>query len=68
MILLDHGGGVYTRYGHLAETWVREGAVVEQGQVLGIVGSTGISTGPHLHFEVLIDPAIELWGAERWSP
>jgi murein DD-endopeptidase MepM/ murein hydrolase activator NlpD len=57
MILIDHGGGLYTRYGHLAETWVREGDVVQRGQIIGIVGSTGISTGPHLHFEILVDPA-----------
>jgi murein DD-endopeptidase MepM/ murein hydrolase activator NlpD len=62
MLLIDHGGGLYTRYGHLAETWVREGDSVRGGQAIGIVGSTGISTGPHLHFEVLMDPEVVLKG------
>ena len=49
---IDHGNGFVTRYGHLSEFRVRTGDRVEQGQLLGIMGSTGRSTGPHLHFEI----------------
>jgi murein DD-endopeptidase MepM/ murein hydrolase activator NlpD len=55
MILLDHGSGVTTLYAHLSRILVRRGQVVERGQRIGRVGSTGYSTGPHLHFEVRID-------------
>ncbi len=51
-VVLDHGGGVTTLYGHLLEAGVRTGQLVLQGQQIGQVGSTGNSTGPHLHFEV----------------
>lgn len=53
-ILLDHGGGIYTGYWHLSEISVLEGQVVEQGDVLGLVGTTGLSTGAHLHWELRI--------------
>lgn len=53
-ILLDHGYGVDTRYGHLRRTFVVEGQWVKQGQVIGLVGMTGRTTGPHLHYEVLV--------------
>ena len=51
-ILIDHGNGYLTHYGHLAAIGVREGQRVAAGQPIGNEGSTGHSTGPHLHFEV----------------
>lgn len=52
---IDHGDGLVTRYGHLSRIVVRPGDVLLPGQQVGAVGSTGRSTGPHLHFEVLQD-------------
>ncbi len=52
MVVVDHGDGLTTRYAHLSDMTVREGDRLEPGAVLGRVGSTGRSTGPHLHFEV----------------
>ena len=52
MIVLDHGNGFVTFYGHLDEIHVAAGAKVYRGEVIGKVGNTGQSTGPHLHFEV----------------
>lgn len=51
-IIVDHGGGLATLYGHCSRLAVTKGQSVTQGQVIGYVGSTGMSTGPHLHFEV----------------
>lgn len=53
LICIDHGFGFSTRYGHLASFAVKEGARVKRGQVIGYVGSTGRSTAPHLHYEVI---------------
>ena len=53
--IIDHGWGVYTLYAHQRETLVQPGEVVESGQVIGTVGSTGRSTGPHLHWEVWLN-------------
>lgn len=55
MVEVDHGNGLSTRYGHLSEINVKIGDHVKIGQVIGAVGSTGRSTGPHLHYETRID-------------
>jgi len=55
LIVIDHGDGLFTLYGHLYESYVHEGWYVEAGQVIGELGNTGISTGPHLHFEVVVN-------------
>ena len=55
MVEIDHGHGVVTRFGHLARIAVRPGQRVAAGDVLGLVGSTGRSTGAHLHYETRID-------------
>lgn len=55
MILLDHGFGLQTRYGHLSAFEVKAGASVKRGDIIGLVGSTGRSTGSHLHYEILVN-------------
>ena len=55
MVEIDHGNGLSTRYGHLSEINVKVGDLIKIGQVIGAVGSTGRSTGPHLHYETRID-------------
>jgi murein DD-endopeptidase MepM/ murein hydrolase activator NlpD len=55
MIAVDHGGGVTTRYAHLRRIDTKKDAVVTGGEPIGQVGLTGRTTGPHLHFEVLLD-------------
>ena len=61
-ILINHGDGVHTAYAHMSTNLVRQGDTVIRGQIIGLVGSTGASTGCHIHFEVImggarIDPA-----------
>lgn len=58
-VLVDHGGGIVTGYAHQSEIAVTQGQAVAQGQVIGFVGSTGDSTGPHLHFEVRVNGSTE---------
>ena len=55
MVEIDHGNGLVTRYGHMSEILVAEGQEVAAGALLGRLGSTGRSTGPHLHYEVRVD-------------
>jgi murein DD-endopeptidase MepM/ murein hydrolase activator NlpD len=55
LVRLDHGYGVETVYGHLAKSLVKEGQRVKRGDVIALVGSTGLSTGPHLHYMVKVN-------------
>ncbi len=54
-LVIDHGHGIKTRYGHLSKVFVKKGDRVKRGDIIAAVGSTGRSTGPHLHYEVLVN-------------
>ena len=78
LVEVSHPGGLRTRYGHMSAIGVRTGERVAQSQILGRVGSTGHSTGPHLHYEVrlagaAVDPLLYMGQTTpsyeaRWSP
>ncbi|HEX4178330.1 MAG TPA: peptidoglycan DD-metalloendopeptidase family protein [Rhizomicrobium sp.] len=59
MVEIDHGYGIHTRYGHLSMISVRIGTRIDRGAALGRVGSTGRSTGPHVHYEVWYDDVVK---------
>ena len=70
MVEINHGGGYSTRYGHHNELIVKVGDVVRKGEVVGLMGSSGRSTGPHVHFEVfkngrIVDPSTYIHRANR---
>jgi murein DD-endopeptidase MepM/ murein hydrolase activator NlpD len=54
LVLIDHGDGISTLYGHLSRVDVTIGQTIEQGQVIGAIGATGLAFGDHLHFEVRV--------------
>ena len=56
-VVIRHDNGFETLYGHLSELYVSQGQYVAQGEAIGAVGSTGYSTGPHLHFEIRVGGA-----------
>lgn len=62
VVIIDHGGGVQTLYAHNSQLLVSNGQAVSQGEVIAYVGSTGMSTGPHIHFEIRINgQAVNPW-------
>jgi murein DD-endopeptidase MepM/ murein hydrolase activator NlpD len=72
MVEVDHGNGLATRYGHLSAIDVKVGQVLKAGQTVGLLGSTGRSTGPHLHYETrvngeAVDPAKFLHAGSRFG-
>lgn len=73
VVVLHHGNSLYTLYGHASKRLVNTGDTVQRGQAIGLVGSTGRSTGPHLHFEVhynrqYVDPLVYLAHLQKQNP
>lgn len=62
-VVMEHGKGLYTLYGHLSEVTVKEGEYLEKGSKIGRQGNTGLSTGEHLHFEIIVD--LHKWLSEE---
>ena len=58
VVAIDHGNGIITVYNHLGAAWVAAGATVAAGQGIAAVGCTGVCTGPHVHYEVIVDGVI----------
>ncbi|MGH7462194.1 MAG: M23 family metallopeptidase, partial [Longimicrobiales bacterium] len=54
LVEIDHGFDILTRYAHTSKVFVRAGQIVERGDTIALVGSTGLAVGPHLHYEVLV--------------
>jgi len=67
-VVISHGDHLETRYGHLSQILVQQGEEIEQGRVIGLVGSSGKSTGPHLHFEMWQKSLDGLWTAIDSTP
>lgn len=55
MVVIDHGHGLVTKFGHLSKILVKRGDIIKRGDVLGLMGNTGRSTGPHVHYEIKIN-------------
>jgi len=73
MVEIDHGNDLVSRYAHASKVWVNKGDLVKRGQKIAEVGTTGRSTGPHLHFEVLVqgvfqDPQKFLTAGQKLPP
>ena len=57
LVLIQHDDGIITLYAHMSKVFVKLHQIVEQGDIIGLQGNTGVSTGEHLHFEIITDPA-----------
>jgi len=66
-VVIDHGFGLQTLYGHMSEFAVKKGDMVKKGQIIGKTGSTGLAGGDHLHFSMLVD-GVQVNAVEWWDP